>query len=76
MKAGVYRFKTFEEANRFYIEHWLERGNILEEINTFEYIRLKVKAYLPGMYRYKTIEEKQKDMVRRVIKAEEERRWR
>ena len=76
MKSGVYRFKTLKEENRFYFEHWLEKGKKLEDLNTYEYIRLKVKAYPPGVYRFKSIEEKYRDMVKRVIKAEEKKRWR
>ena len=69
MKPGVYRFKTIEEQNKFYFEHWLERGKKLEELDTYEYIRVKVKAYLPGIYRFKSIKEKQLDEVKRVIEA-------
>jgi len=69
MKSGVYRFKTLEEENRFYLEHWLERGKKLEELDTYEYVRTRVRAYAPGIYRFKTIGEKQHDEVEKVIKA-------
>lgn len=74
MKAGVYRFKSFGEANRAYFEHWLGKGKRLEELDTYEYMRTRVKAYSPGIYRFKSIEEKEKDRVMRVIKAWNENR--
>lgn len=76
MKSGIYRFKTFEEADRAYFERWLEKGKKLEELNTYEDIRLRVKAYRPGIYRFKSIEKKHIDLVKRVIKAEEDGIWR
>ena len=73
MKSGVYRFKTFEEANRAYFERWLEKGKKLEDLDTYEYMRVKVKAYPPGVYRFKTPEEKHRDEALRVVKAWEKK---
>ncbi len=69
MKAGVYRFKTIEEENKWVTIERIKEGKTVEDIDRYEYIRLQVKAYPPGIYRFKSVKEKQQDEIRRVIEA-------
>ncbi|MDI6839852.1 MAG: hypothetical protein QMD71_03185 [bacterium] len=71
MSSSIHRFKTVEEQNRWELSHRITKNRI-DEIDRYEYMRLKVKPYPPGIYRYKNLQEKQEDEFRRVMKAWEE----
>lgn len=73
-KVRIYKCKNFEEANKIYFEHWLRQGKNLEELDNYEYIRTKVRAYPPGIYKFKTIEEKERETVLRVVEMWDENR--
>jgi hypothetical protein len=71
MKPGVYRFKDIEEQNEYELQHWLDIGLSYDEIDRYEYARLRYlpKAYRPGVYRYKNLKEKENDEFKRVMEA-------
>ncbi len=68
-KGVIHRFKTIVEQTNWELRHRLEEGWGLDEIDRFEYIRLRVRAYTPGVYRFKTLKEKQADEFNKVMKA-------
>ncbi|MEW6684956.1 MAG: hypothetical protein AB1393_01960 [Candidatus Edwardsbacteria bacterium] len=68
-KGSVHKFKTITEQNDWELKKRLENGEKLEEIDRFEYIRLKVKPYAKGIYRFKTLREKQTDEFIRIMTA-------
>lgn len=65
----IYKFKNLEEGNKKYLEYWLGKGKKLEELDSYEAMRIRVRAYASGIYKFKTMKEKEKDTVIRVIKA-------
>jgi len=71
-KGFIYKFKTIVEQNNWELNHRLEGGKNISEIDRFEFIRLRVKTYPAGIYRFKSLKEKQTDEFKRVMKAWEE----
>lgn len=68
-KSSIHRFRTIVEQNNWELKHRLESGKRIDEIDRYEYMRLKVKAYPLGIYRFKTLKEKQEDEFKRVMSA-------
>ncbi len=68
-KTSIHRFKTIIEQNEWELIKRLESGQRVDEFDRYEYVRLKVKPYPPGIYRFKTLKEKQDDEFKRVITA-------
>ncbi len=66
-KDRIIRFKTIEEQSGWELINRLEKGEKVEDFDRFEWIRLRVKAYPSGIYRFKTIKEKNEDEFKRVM---------
>ena len=68
-KGSIHKFRTIEEQNEWELIHRLENGERVEEFDRFEYMRLRVKPYPPGIYRFKILKEKQEDEFKRIMSA-------
>lgn len=68
-KGSIHKFRTIEEQNEWELIHRLENGEQVDEFDRFEYMQLRVKSYLPGIYRFKTLKEKQEDEFKRIMSA-------
>ena len=68
-KNSIHKFNTITEQNDWELKSRLESGNRIDQIDRFEYLRLRLKPYPSGIYRFKTLDEKQKDEFKRVMKA-------
>lgn len=71
-KGSIHRFRTIIEQNNWELKKHLEKGERVDEIDRFEYIRIRGKVYSQGVYRFKTLREKQEDEFKRVMKVWEE----
>jgi len=67
-KGSINRFKTIVEQDEWELVSRLENGERVDEFDRYEYIRLRVKPYSPGIYRFKTLKEKSEDEFIRVMK--------
>ena len=67
--AEILKFKTIEKAFEWQLKKWFSEGKSFEEIDRFEADRLKTKIYKPGIYKFKTVEEKLNDEIERLFKA-------